>query len=135
MELDDSVLFDQQAGLVGYVSAADNEDPLEQVPQEFRQFLGIMGSEAADALPEHTSYDHEINLKEGEKPPWGPIYPLSEVELATLRDWIKNMLRTGKIRRSSSPADAPILFMPKPHGRGLRLCVDYRGINRVTIPN
>ena len=135
MELDDSVLFDQQAGLVGYVSAADNEDPLEQVPQEFRHYLGIMGPEAADALPEHTSYDHKIDLKEGEKPPWGPIYPLSEVELATLREWIKDMLRTGKIQRSSSPAGAPILFVPKPHGRGLRLCVDYRGINRVTIPN
>jgi len=135
MELDDSVLFDQQAGLVGYVSAAGDSDPLEQVPQEFRHYLGIMGSEAADALPEHTSYDHKIDLKEGEKPPWGPIYPLSEIELATLREWIKDMLRTGKIQRSSSPAGAPILFVPKPHGRGLRLCVDYRGINRVTIPN
>ena len=45
------------------------------------------------------------------------------------------MMRTGKIRRSSSSAGAPILFVPKPHGRGLRLCVDYRGINRITIPN
>jgi len=94
-----------------------------------------MGKEAADALPAHTDYDHRIDLKDGEKPPWGPIYPLSEVELATLREWLSDMLRTGKIRRSSSPAGAPILFVPKPHGRGLRLCVDYRGINRVTIPN
>jgi len=28
-----------------------------------------------------------------------------------------------------------ILFVPKPHGRGLRLCVDYRALNRITIPN
>ena len=122
----DSVLFDQQAGLVGYISAANKHDSLEQVPREFKQYLGIMGSEAADALPEHTSYDHKIDLKEGEKPPWGPIYPLSEVvELTTLREWIKDMLRTGKIQCSSSPAGAPILFVPKPHGRGLRQCVDY----------
>ena len=97
IELDDSVLFNQQAGLVGYVSAAEDSDPLEQVPREFRHYLGIMGSDATDALPEDTGYDHEINLKEGEKPPWGPIYPLSEIELATLREWIKDMLRTGKI--------------------------------------
>jgi hypothetical protein len=45
------------------------------------------------------------------------------------------MLRTGKIRPSKSLAAAPILFMPKPHGRGLRLCVDYRGINKITIAN
>ena len=45
------------------------------------------------------------------------------------------MLRTGKIRRSTSPAGSPILFVPKPNGKGLRLCVDYRALNRITIPN
>jgi hypothetical protein len=45
------------------------------------------------------------------------------------------MLETGKIRQSKSPASAPILFVPKAHGRGLRLCVDYRGINKITIAN
>jgi hypothetical protein len=45
------------------------------------------------------------------------------------------MLETGKIRRSISPAAAPILFVPNAHGRGLRLCVDYRGINKITIAN
>ena len=28
-----------------------------------------------------------------------------------------------------------MLFVPKGHGRGLRLCIDYRGINKITIPN
>jgi len=45
------------------------------------------------------------------------------------------MERTGKIKRSTSSAGSPILFVPKPHGRGLRLCVDYRALNRITIPN
>jgi len=45
------------------------------------------------------------------------------------------MLRTGKIRPSKSPAGASILFVPKPHGRGLRLCVNYRGLNRITVLN
>jgi hypothetical protein len=45
------------------------------------------------------------------------------------------MLETGKIRRSKSPAAAPILLVPKAHGRGRRLCVDYRGINKITIAN
>ena len=46
------------------------------------------------------------------------------------------MLRTGKIRRSTSSAGSPILFVPKPSGRGLGLYIDYRGINRIfMIPN
>jgi len=45
------------------------------------------------------------------------------------------MEKTGKIKRSTSPAGSPILFVPKPNGRGLRLYVDYRRLNAVTIPN
>jgi len=136
LTLDESIVHHQGARIIGYVSAvAGKEDPLERVPEEFRLFLDIMGKEAADALPEHRSYDHEIRVKEGETPPWGPIYPLSETELQALREYLKEMLSTGKIRRSSSSAGSPILFVPKPHGRGLRLCVDYRGLNRITIAN
>jgi len=127
LTLDDGVVQHPEAKVIGYVSAISkgDPDPLEAVPEEFREYLGIMGMEAAEALPEQKRYDCKINLKTGETAPWGPIYPLSEKELETLREWLKEMLRTGKIRRSTSPAGSPILFVPKPHGRGLRLCVDY----------
>ena len=67
--------------------------------------------------------------------PWGPIYPLWEIELQALREWLKEMERTGKIQRSTSLAGSPILFVSKPNGRGLRLCMDYRCLNKITIPN
>jgi len=94
-----------------------------------------MGKEAADQLPGHRPYDCKIELKEATMASWGPIYPLSEMELQTLREWLKEMEKTGKIKRSTSPAGSPILFVPKPHGRGLRLYVDYRELNAITIPN
>jgi len=94
-----------------------------------------MSQEAAEALPAHRPYDCKIDLKDGETDPWGPIYTLSENELQTLRVWLKEILRTGKIRRSTSPTGSPILFVPKPGGRGLQLCVDYQALNRITIPN
>ena len=44
------------------------------------------------------------------------------------------MLPRGKIVHSKSPAGAPILFVPIPVGK-LRLCVDYRQLNKLTILN
>jgi len=134
---DDTVATDPAAATIGYVSTVSgpDEDPMSAVPTQFHRYLGIMGKEAADALPDHRPYDCKIDLKEGSTAPWGPIYPLSETELGTLREWLKEMLKTGKIQRSTSSAGSPILFVPKPNGRGLRLCVDYRALNRITIPN
>jgi len=131
---DETVAIDPTARILGHVAAV-SDNPLDKVPGEFRQFLGIMGKEVADALPEHRTYNCKIDLKDGMTAPWGPIYPLSEIELQTLREWLKEMEKSGKIRRSTSPAGSPILFIPKPSGRGLRLCVDYRGLNAITIPN
>ena len=44
------------------------------------------------------------------------------------------MLGKGFIRSSSSPAGAPVLFVKKADG-SLRLCVDYRELNRITKKN
>ena len=89
----------------------------------------------SDELPPHHSFDHAIDMVEGKEPPRGPIYALSEKELDVLRTYLADLLTSGKIRPSKSSAGAPILFVPKKEGRGLRLCVDYRGQNKVTILN
>jgi len=131
---DETVASDPEARMIGYVLAVqDNAN--KQIPTEFWQFLGIMSKEAADVLPEHQSYNCKIDLKEGSTPPWGPIHPLSETELQALREWLREMEKAGKIQRSTSPAGSPILFVPKPNGKGLRLYVDYRGLNKITILN
>lgn len=86
-------------------------------------------------LPEHTGMnDHAIGLEEGKQPPYGPIYSLGPAELETLKTYIETDLKTGFIRPSRSPAGAPILFDRKPDG-SLCLCVDYRGLNNLTIKN
>src|SRR5436853_7729835 len=74
-------------------------------------------------------------MVDGKEPIYVPIYALSEKELGVLQDYLNDMLKSGKIRPSKSPAVAPILFVPKKEGRGLHLCVDYRGLNKVTILN
>ena len=86
-------------------------------------------------LPEHTEINtHAIELEEGKQPPYRPIYSLGPVELETLKTYIETNLANGFIRFSKSLAGAPILFDQKPDG-SLRLCVDYRGLNNLTIKN
>src|SRR5579859_3085923 len=64
-------------------------------------------------------------------PMHGKLYNMSETELQTLREYIDNMVDKGFIRSSHSPVGAPVLFVKKKDG-SLRLCVDYRGLNRLT---
>src|SRR5438270_86795 len=75
----------------------------------------------------------EIDLEPKKQPPSGRLYPLSHNELDAMREYIEEMLKAGKIRPSKSPASALIFFVPKPHGRGLQIVVDYRGLNAITI--
>jgi len=59
------------------------------------------------------------------------MYSLSQTELVALREFIDDHLATGFIRPSRSPYGAPVLFAKKKDG-GLRLCVDFRGLNKIT---
>ena len=104
------------------------------LPQKYQAFKQLFEKSAADKLPEHTTYDHKIPLAAGSMPPFGPIYGLSETELQALREYLDEHLKKGFIEPSQSPAGAPIIFVKKKDGK-LRLCVDYRGLNSITVKN
>jgi hypothetical protein len=103
------------------------------LPEHYHKYLLLFEPEQSEKLPEHRSYDHAINLMPSTEPRWGPVYRLSQEEFTALKEYIAKMLKEGKIRPSSSPAGSPVLFVPKPNGRGLRLCVDYRDLNKITV--
>ena len=72
---------------------------------------------------------HKIKLVDpSAPPPKRRLYPLSEAELKELKEQIKLFLSTNRIKPSSSPYGAPILFARKKDGR-LRMCIDYRALN------
>jgi len=82
------------AKLLGHVSSVtEMMETISNVPESFWEHLTIMDKKTADALPSHKEYDCKIELNPGKKAPWGPIYPLLEKELETLREWLKEILR------------------------------------------
>ena len=105
-----------------------------RLPDALQEFADIFDDKAANILPSYKSSDHAIDIEPGKEPPYGPLYTLSARELEVLRDYLEDALDKGFICHSISPAGAPILFSPKKDGK-LRLCVDYRGLNAVTIKN
>jgi hypothetical protein len=104
------------------------------IPKPFSNFADVFDKAILDSLPPHRHYDCAIDLEPGKQPPFGPIYPLSEPEAAALREFLDENLPKGFVSESSSPAGAPVLFVRKKDG-SRRLCVDYRGLNAVTIRN
>ena len=112
----------------------ENKSVEPTIPKAYNEFIDVFSEESANVLPKHGKQDHAIDLMDDKQPPYGPIYNLSETELTTLRQYIDKNLASQFIRPSKSPAGAPILFVKKSSG-ALRLCVDYRGLNNITIKN
>ncbi|GBG77353.1 hypothetical protein CBR_g23685 [Chara braunii] len=77
---------------------------------------------------------HRIEIEPGSRTPKGVVYRMSPQELEELRKQLDELLEKGWIRPSSSPFGAPVLFVPKKEGE-LRMCIDYRGLNAITVKN
>jgi hypothetical protein len=112
---------------------ADAPPPV--LPDVYADFASLFQDREPGVLPPHRPYDHSIPLEPGASVPFGPLYTHSQKELEELREYIDENLKKGFIRRSESPAGAPVLFVPKKDSKKLRLCVDYRSLNKVTIKN
>jgi RNase H-like domain found in reverse transcriptase/Reverse transcriptase (RNA-dependent DNA polymerase)/Integrase zinc binding domain/Chromo (CHRromatin Organisation MOdifier) domain/Integrase core domain len=110
----------------------EGEDVSLRLLPEYKPWADVFSTEKSEQLPEHSSHDHHINLVPGTKPPFGPLYPCSDSELKVLKEFLNKAMASGKITRSNSSAAAPILFVPKANGK-LRICVDYRGLNKITV--
>ncbi|KAL0199667.1 hypothetical protein M9458_002854, partial [Cirrhinus mrigala] len=107
---------------------------LDEIPVPYRDLAEVFSKRRAARLPPHRPYDLAIDLVPGAVPPRGHLYSLSATEHQAMEEYVAEGLRAGTIRPSSSPAAAGFFFVKKKDG-GLRPCVDYRGLNQITIKN
>jgi transposase InsO family protein len=99
-----------------------------------QEFQDVFPDELPLELPPHRPCDHRIKLEDGSVPPWRPIYRMSPLELDSLKEELDRLLRNGSIEPSVSPYGAPVIFVKKKDG-SLRMCIDYRALNKITIKN
>lgn len=110
------------------------QEDLEGVPAEYHVYP-VFRKKIIDKLPERTSFDHKIELKEGTELRYHKTYHLGPKQDEALREYIAENEPKGFIRKSQSPAAFPILFVPKKGTTKLRLVVNYQRLNDDTIKN
>ncbi|KAK3556977.1 hypothetical protein QTP70_022326 [Hemibagrus guttatus] len=118
------------------VHATSVESPLEarsvNIPACYSHFRDVFCPKKASKLPPHRSWDCAIDLIPGEPVPKGRIYSLTLLEEKAMEEYIKEALAQGYIRPSTSPAASSFFFVTKKDG-GLRPCIDYRALNKITV--
>ncbi|GJX71013.1 putative reverse transcriptase domain-containing protein [Tanacetum coccineum] len=85
-------------------------------------------------LPPNREIKFCIELVPGAIPVAKSPYRLAPSEMEELSGQLKELQDKGFIRPSSSPWEAPILFVKKKNG-SFRMCIDYRELNKLTIKN
>ena len=85
-------------------------------------------------LPPDRGISHTIPLVQGAIAPHKRMYRLSPLEKKEVETQVKDLLARGWIVPSTSPYGAPVIFAQKKDGT-LRMCVDYRALNKLTIKN
>ena len=126
---------------VTYLAALkeDSIDPMgDPMPMEVKrvldEFKDVMPLKLPKKLPPRREEDHKIELEPGAKPPTMGPYRMAPPELEELRRQMKELLDARFVQPSKAPYGAPVLFQKK-HDGSLRMYIDYRALNKVTVKN
>ena len=123
----------QLAGWLASLTLEDEERPDLDLPRVVCEYVDVFLDDLP-GLPPQRVVDFGIELHPGTSPISMTPHRMAPVELQELRVWLQELLDKGFIRPSTSPWGAPVMFAKK-KDKTLRLFIDYRQLNRVTIKN
>ncbi|GKV03839.1 hypothetical protein SLEP1_g16082 [Rubroshorea leprosula] len=121
-----------QGFIVSITDASSVTSRLEDIPV-VHEFPDVF-SEDLPGLPPDREVEFAIDLVPGTGPVSKAPYRTAPAELKELKVQLEELLEKGFIRPSVSPWGAPVLFVKKKDG-SMRLCIDYRELNKVTVKN
>jgi hypothetical protein len=98
------------------------------------KFPDVMLEELPDGLPPRRQVDHAIKVMPRVAPLTKAPYCMNDEDLKELKVQLEELLTKKYIKPNKSPYGAPVLFVHKKDGM-LRMCVDYRALNKVTMKN
>ena len=121
-----------QGYLVYAIESGNSEMQLAEVPL-VNEFFDVF-PEDLPGLPPDREIEFEIKPAPGTEPISIAPYWMAPAELKELKVQMEELLSKGFVKTSTLPWGAPVLFVKKKDG-SLRLCIDYRQINKVTFRN
>ncbi|KAA3483558.1 DNA/RNA polymerases superfamily protein [Gossypium australe] len=122
----------REALLVQIYALEAKESAVEKV-RTVGEFPDVFPEELP-GLPPDREVEFGIDLLPGTAPVSIAPYRMAPKELVELKAQIQELLDRGFIRPSISPWGAPVLFVKKKDG-SMRMCIDYRQLNKLTIKN
>ena len=123
----------QLAGWLASLTLEEEERPDFDLPRVVCEYVDVFPYELP-GLPPQRVVDFGIELHPSTSPISMTPHRMTPVELQELKVQLQELLDKGFIRPSTSPWGAPVLLVKK-KDKTLRLCIDYRQLNRVTIKN
>ena len=111
-----------------------NVDSVTLLLKLYTVFLDVFFRKKTDTLLKHELYDHIIHLMEDTQASVFTLYSISYDKALKLCQYLDENLSKGFIWVSCSDAAVSVLFMKKSE-EGLHFCVNYWGLNVITVKN
>ena len=106
----------------------------ENLEHLLKEYGDVFPLDLPPGLPPTRNVQHGIDVMEGKKPVSKPPYRMSASESQEVERQLADYLARGFIRPSTLPWASPILLVKNKYG-SMQMCIDYRGLNAITIKN